>query len=91
VHPEVRDIRGDCTTGICCFGDLPVSASNFNIRALAEVFQAWGGAMIWQHAKTSIRVAQLFSCAGCGLALLTQGAFLGGSFSPHIEVKSRRA
>jgi hypothetical protein len=42
-------------------------------------FQTWGYAMVRQrqHAKTSIRVAQLLGYAACALALLAQGCMYG--------------
>jgi hypothetical protein len=83
---------------ICCFGDLPVSASSFNIRAIvaipvtAEVFKTWGCAMLRQdqRGKTSIRVTQLFSCAACGLALLAQGCMSGNGTKKTSSVKSTK-
>jgi hypothetical protein len=42
-----------------------------------------------QHAKTSIRVAQLFSCAACGLALLAQGC-LSGDTRKGSSIKSTK-
>ena len=43
-----------------------------------------------QHAKTSIRVAQLFSYAACGLALLAQGCMSGNSTRKASSLKSTK-
>ena len=43
-----------------------------------------------QHAKRSIRVVQLFSCAACGLALLTQGCMSGKSTRKASSLKSTK-
>lgn len=43
-----------------------------------------------QRAKTSIRVAQLFSCAACGLALLAQGCMSGNGTKKTSSVKSTK-
>jgi hypothetical protein len=85
--------------GFVAFGDLPVSAGSFNIRAPARgyssdsgSFSDMGCAMLrqGQHAKSSIRVAQLFSCAACGLALLAQGCMSGNGTRKASSVKSTK-
>ena len=43
-----------------------------------------------QRAKTSIRVAQLFSCAACGLALLAEGCISGNGTKKTSSVKSTK-
>jgi hypothetical protein len=43
-----------------------------------------------QRGKTSIRVTQLFSCAGCGLALLAQGCMSGNGTKKTSSVKSTK-
>jgi hypothetical protein len=48
--------------------------------------------MLWQgqHAKTSIRVAQLLGCAVCGLALLGQGCLSGNNTRKTSSRKSTK-